>query len=87
MNFDYFQPFAGVVVGQGSITTDSGYNVGAILGFDISSRLREEVGFSYSSNDTSKLKSPAVDYYGSISAVFGLFNLWHDLPVSGAFKP
>ena len=29
VNFDYFQPFAGVVVGQGSITTDSRFNAGA----------------------------------------------------------
>lgn len=87
VDFDYFQPFAGAVVGQGSITTDSGYNAGAILGLRFSPTLRGEVEFSYSSNDTKKLKSPAVDYDGSIDAIFGLVNLWYDVPVNGAFKP
>lgn len=87
MYFDYFQPFTGAVVGQGSIATDTGYSAGTILGRRFSSFLRGEVKFSYFSNDTSELRSPAVGYDGSINAIFGLATLWYDLPVNGAFRP
>ena len=58
VNFDYFQPFAGVVVGQGSITTDSRYNAGAFRPY-----VGGGIGFALVSQDarTSGLADALVD--------------------------
>ncbi len=86
-DYDFLTTLGG---GLGTITTDTGVSVGVILGARLSPTLRSELELSYSASDTSQIQFvgfPSNNYDGSIDAVFGLVNLWYDMPVQGKFKP
>jgi opacity protein-like surface antigen len=86
-DFDFFQTIPSVVVGQGTITTDTGVSYGLAVGMRVAPNLRAEFELSHASNDTKELGRPFTQYDGSFDATFGMVNLWYDVPVQGRFKP
>jgi len=86
-DFDFFQTIPSVVVGQGTITTDTGLSYGLAVGMRVAPNLRAEVELSRTSNDTKEIGRPFTEYDGSFDATFGMANLWYDIPVQGRLKP
>lgn len=78
-------PVNNLTIGQ-----KTGYSAGLIFGMRLSETLRGEVELSYATNDIETWTLAGFGTFsqsGDTSGVFGLVNLWYDIPVAWAFKP